>query len=57
MNNNVTTKQVGIAELSETREKAIVKTSIIGIVTNIFLAAFKAGVGVISGSIAIIRQN
>ncbi len=36
------------------REKLIVKTSIIGIITNIFLAAFKAGVGLLSNSIAII---
>ncbi|MDO4620442.1 MAG: cation diffusion facilitator family transporter [Lachnospiraceae bacterium] len=36
------------------REQQIVRTSIIGIVANVFLAAFKAGVGFISGSIAII---
>lgn len=36
------------------REKAITKTSIIGIVTNAFLAAFKAGVGLLAGSIAIV---
>ncbi|MBO7611781.1 MAG: cation transporter [Elusimicrobia bacterium] len=36
------------------RNKIIVKTSIIGIVTNIFLAAFKASVGLISNSIAVI---
>lgn len=35
------------------REQAIVSTSIIGIVTNVFLAAFKAAVGVISNSIAV----
>ena len=34
-------------ELSADREKAIVKTSVIGIVTNVFLAAFKAVIGII----------
>ncbi|MBO4581419.1 MAG: cation diffusion facilitator family transporter, partial [Bacteroidales bacterium] len=38
----------------ETRVKQITRTSIIGIVTNIFLSAFKATVGLISGSIAIV---
>ena len=42
-----------IAELSAEREKAIVRTSIIGIVTNVFLAGFKAVVGLISRSIAV----
>lgn len=41
-------------ELELNREKIIVKTSIIGIVTNILLAAFKAGVGFLSNSIAVI---
>lgn len=36
------------------REKTIVKTSIIGIVANIFLASFKAAVGMLSNSIAVI---
>ncbi len=40
-------------ELSRERENAIVKTSITGIVTNVFLAAFKAIIGVISNSIAV----
>ncbi|MGI5931455.1 MAG: cation diffusion facilitator family transporter [Eubacterium sp.] len=35
------------------REKTIVKTSVTGIVTNILLAAFKAGVGLLSNSIAV----
>ena len=43
-----------IAELSSAREKAIVKTSIIGILTNVFLVGFKAVVGLLSNSIAII---
>ena len=40
--------------LAAAREQIIVKTSIVGIVTNILLAAFKAAVGVLSNSIAII---
>lgn len=43
-----------IAILSENREKVIVKTSIIGILTNLFLVGFKAFVGLMSGSIAVI---
>ena len=35
------------------RDQIIVRTSVIGILANVFLAAFKAVVGVISGSIAI----
>ena len=37
-----------------TREKIIIKTSFIGIAANIFLAAFKAAVGLASHSIAIV---
>ena len=40
--------------LSTKREKAIVKTSVIGVVTNVLLAVFKAVVGFISNSIAVI---
>ena len=36
------------------RDRAIVRTSIIGILTNVFLAAFKAAVGILSNSIAVI---
>ncbi len=36
------------------RDKVIIKTSIIGILTNILLAAFKAVVGIVSNSIAVI---
>lgn len=36
------------------RDKAITKTSFIGIITNLFLVGFKAAVGIISGSIAVI---
>ena len=37
----------------ENREKTIVKTSIIGILANVFLSTFKAIVGILSNSIAI----
>ena len=36
------------------RDEIIIRTSIIGIVANVFLAIFKAGVGILSNSIAII---
>ena len=36
------------------REQTIVRTSILGIVANVFLAAFKAGVGLLSNSVAIV---
>jgi len=38
------------------REKKIIRTSIIGIIANVFLAAFKAGVGLASNSIAIVMD-
>ena len=38
------------------REKEIVKTSVVGIVGNVFLVAFKAFVGFLAGSIAIIMD-
>ncbi len=38
---------------AKNRDKIIVKTSIIGIVANVFLAAFKAVVGLVSNSIAV----
>ncbi|MCR5792175.1 MAG: cation diffusion facilitator family transporter [Lachnospiraceae bacterium] len=37
-----------------TREKAITRTSIIGIIANVFLAAFKAFAGIAAGSVAIV---
>ena len=42
-----------IEVLTQQREKAIVKTSVIGVVTNVMLAIFKAAVGMISHSIAV----
>ncbi len=48
-------KQNGdIAVLAENREKTIVKVSVTGIITNLFLVAFKAFVGYVSNSIAVI---
>lgn len=46
------TKEVEKSMVS--REKTIIRTSIIGIVANIFLAAFKAVIGLLSNSIAIV---
>ena len=47
-----------IAEISRgaesSREKIIIRTSIIGIIANVFLAAFKAVIGVLTHSIAIV---
>ena len=43
-----------IAVQAEGREKTIVRVSITGIVTNLFLVAFKAFVGLVSNSIAVI---
>ena len=37
-----------------TREKTIIRTSIIGIIANVFLAGFKAVIGVLTHSIAIV---
>jgi cation diffusion facilitator family transporter len=41
-------------ESNISREKTIVKTSIIGIIANVFLAGFKAVVGILTNSIAIV---
>ena len=39
------------AEVS--RDSVIIRTSIIGIITNVFLAAFKAAIGILSNSVAV----
>ena len=41
-------------ESNISRENTIVKTSIIGIIANVFLAGFKAVVGILTNSIAIV---
>ena len=43
-----------IAVLASEREKTIVRTSVVGIITNLFLVGFKAFVGALSNSIAVI---
>ena len=45
-----------ITERTKSRDAVIVRTSIIGIIANIFLAAFKAFVGLASNSIAIVMD-
>ena len=42
-----------IEEMQDKRDQVIVRTSVIGIIANVFLAAFKATVGLISNSIAV----
>lgn len=41
-------------EVSVERGKIIIRTSVIGIIANVFLAAFKAAIGLMSNSIAIV---
>ena len=38
----------------ESRDQIIIRTSIIGIIANVFLAAFKAVVGLLANSIAVV---
>ena len=40
--------------MNENRDKTIIRTSIVGIVVNVLLAAVKAAIGLIAGSIAIV---
>ncbi len=46
-------RPAGIQELQMTRDHVIVRTSVIGIIANVFLAGFKAVVGLVSHSIAV----
>ena len=46
--------ETDIVSAAASREKTIVRTSVIGIITNVLLAGFKAAVGLISNSIAVI---
>lgn len=46
-------KRVADATETPSREAVIVRTSVIGILANVFLAAFKAAVGILSHSIAV----
>ena len=43
-----------VARKEEARGKIIVRTSVIGILANVLLAAFKAAVGILTHSIAIV---
>lgn len=43
----------GKGGMSMERDKKIVRTSVVGILANVFLAAFKAAVGIITNSIAV----
>ncbi len=52
--NHQSGKNIDMNRLAAEREKIIIRTSAIGILTNILLAAFKAMVGVLSNSIAVI---
>ena len=47
------TNQPTIEEMQSNRDQVIVRTSVIGIIANVFLAAFKAVVGLVSHSIAV----
>ena len=49
----MSSEPVNLDALSAARERQIVKTSVIGIATNVLLAAFKAAVGLLSHSIAV----
>ena len=51
--NNIQEK-LSIDRNEHSREKKIIRTSIIGIIANVFLAAFKAVIGLMSNSIAIV---
>ncbi|MBQ6552235.1 MAG: cation transporter [Clostridia bacterium] len=46
--------QNDVAVLAANREKTIVRTSVVGIAANVLLVAFKAFVGIVSNSIAVI---
>jgi cation diffusion facilitator family transporter len=46
-------KEQTMEESTVSRDSVIIRTSVIGILTNVFLAAFKAVVGIVSHSIAV----
>lgn len=51
-----TTSREELVNAAATREKTIVRTSILGILANVFLAAFKAVIGITANSVAIISD-
>ena len=54
MSNHPETQTHPLGNGEASRERTIIRTSVIGIVANVFLAAFKAAVGLLSHSIAIV---
>lgn len=54
MEDEMSNRSDDIAIMSADREKTIVRTSVVGIITNLFLVGFKAFVGFLSNSIAVI---
>ena len=52
MNSEIQSQSVN----ESSREKTIIRTSIVGIIANVFLAAFKAVIGMMTNSIAIIMD-
>ena len=54
MSDNDINDKKGMKAAAGSRDQLIIKTSIIGILANVFLASFKAAVGVLSNSIAVI---
>ena len=53
---SLTSKKETLNKNEVSREKTIVKTSIIGIIANVFLAAYKAVIGLMTHSIAIVMD-
>ncbi len=51
---NILQKAEAMTGSDSSREKTIIRTSIIGITANVFLAAFKAVIGILTKSIAIV---
>ncbi len=51
---NTQTTQADENQMEKSREATIVRTSIIGIIANVFLAGFKAVIGLMTNSIAIV---
>ena len=47
-------ENVNTDKSTSSREKTIVKASIVGIIANVFLAGFKAVIGLLTNSIAIV---
>lgn len=54
MSQENTQRPEAMEEMAAGRESVIIRTSIIGIAANILLAAFKAAVGILSNSIAVV---